>query len=78
MSDFKNGTQIVVAPVGKFLETLRVHAGTSVAVLAGEYDWSDVVASADPFEAIIQFAPRTQLNLSDALYAAKGGANAPR
>ena len=48
-----NKMQIVVAEPGKFMETLRIHAGTAVAVLPGEFDWSDVIASDDPLNAII-------------------------
>lgn len=46
--------QVEVAEPGKFLETLRLHAGGTVVVLPYGLDWKPVIDSHDAFEAILQ------------------------
>lgn len=46
--------KVLIAEVGKYMETLKKYAGTDVAVLPGEFNWSNVVESVDPFAAILQ------------------------
>lgn len=46
--------QIIVAENGKYLETLRLHAGTSVAVMPHGIDWTPVLTSDDPFAELLQ------------------------
>ena len=46
--------KIIVAPKGEFFETLRIHAGTTVAVLPYGLDWTPVVTSDDPFAELLQ------------------------
>lgn len=49
--------KVIVAELGKFLETLALHAGSDVAVLPGEFDWTHVTDNADPFGALLQCQP---------------------
>lgn len=46
--------QIIVAAKGEYLETLRLHAGTAVAVMPHGVDWTPVITSADPFAELLQ------------------------
>lgn len=46
--------KIVVADTGKYIETLRKFAGSSVVVLPPGYDWTFVTSSDDAFEALLQ------------------------
>ena len=45
--------KIVVAEPGKFVETVRLHANSPVAVLPYGADWSPVIESDDPFDALL-------------------------
>jgi hypothetical protein len=46
--------KIVVSEPGMFMETLRKHADSAVAVLPHGVDWTPVVESDNPLEAIIR------------------------
>lgn len=46
--------QIIVAEPGKFSETLKKHAGTTVAVFPHGHDWTTVIKSVDPFAELLQ------------------------
>lgn len=46
--------EIIIAAKGKYLETLRLHAGTTTAVLPSGMDWTPVITSDDPFAALLQ------------------------
>lgn len=48
----KSMMKIVVAEPGKYLETMRIHAGSDVAVMPDGYDWTAVTESDNPLEAI--------------------------
>lgn len=45
--------QCIVASPGQFMETLRKHAGSNLAVLPHAMDWHPVLTSENPLEAII-------------------------
>ena len=47
--------KIIIAAKGEFLATLKIHAGTSVAVLPHGTDWSPIVTSCDPFAELLQY-----------------------